>query len=136
MSNKQLLIRDLLKKYDMYGKKVINTDYHLNILNHNVNSVLSRLARENLVEIDPGLSEEELAGLVLDLINKCDVQNQDYDSKLDEEMTRIGIATDKFRAFSNYSAWDDDFSCGTSFTSIYDDYVDSQFESDDIKRTR
>ena len=72
------------------------------------------------------------------MIQKCNVDNPDYDSKLDEEITRIGLKTDAF-AGHNKNKWDngsfedDYFGFGTSISSSYDDYIDSMSGIEDKK---
>ena len=131
MDTKNLIIKNLLKKYGLYSGKISEINYHLNILDYNAEQLVMRLARNGLIVLPQNLSEEVLVKIVLDLILKCDINNPDYDPKIDEEMIRIGMKTDQFYGGHNHNIWangmfhDDGFGFGTEPTSIYDDYIDS-----------
>lgn len=132
MKYKKLIIENLLKKYGLYSEEIKNIDFHMNILKSDAKELVARLSRDGLVSLEIELTEEELAKLILELMLKCDVNNPNYNTKLDEEMTRIGMKTDHFLGGHNKNIWnngffeDDGFGFGTEPTSIYDDYIDSQ----------
>ena len=119
-------VGNLLKKYNLYDERIKNINYHLDIFTLDAEYLVFKvLGIKNL-------TEKELANILLELINKCDMKNPYYDAKIDEEMTRIGIGTDKFYGGHNHNIWnnnnfsDDGFGFGTEPTSLYDDYIDSQ----------
>ena len=79
--------------------------------------------------------EAELAVTIYTLILRCDSNNPEYSSKLDEEMTRFGLKTDKYDNNRPHSKWhhgtlysDSDPGISEMYTDMYDDYQD--FQSD------
>lgn len=122
--NKQK-VRDVLRKNNLYTKQIENIIYHLNISNCSAEELLYSITQK------VGLSSEEIARELYDLIMKCDSNNKDYDYKLDEEMTRFGTRTSVFYGGHCHNKWqtgtfeDDGFGFGTEITSLYDDYIDS-----------
>ena len=93
MSNIQ--VKNLLNKYNLYTKEIQHINYHLNVGWCNASMLVKKVVGlENL-------TEEELVQIVYGLILKCDSTREDYDYKIDEEMTRIGLKTNKFYGKNN-----------------------------------
>lgn len=135
---KKKTVMNLFQKYNKFSKEIGILNFHLNILNCNVDDLLAKLRKDNIVDIPKDISEEELSELIVRVIQKCNVDNPDYDSKLDEEITRIGLKTDVFAGhnknkWNNGSFEDDYFGFGTSISSSYDDYIDSMSGIEDKK---
>lgn len=128
-TKKEITVKDLLKKYKLYTTQIININYHLNVMWCEAQYLVFKVVGLT------GLTEEELAKVLYELILKCDSNNPNYDVKIDEEMTRRGNSTDVFYGGRNHNKWnnglfeDDGFGFGTEVTSIYDDYQDSDFVS-------
>jgi len=127
-------IGDLLRKYGLLSKEIVDINYHMNALHCDV---------KHLKSIVPELFDkngEELALCIKEIFDKCDSSNPEYDAKLDEEMTRMGLKTDVFYPGYNHNKWnngmfeDDGFGFGTEPSSLYDDYIDSM--SDEEHRSR
>ncbi len=94
MTKKIQDVETLLKKYGKWTPEMKMLNYHINIMKYDPKALLDILSRDKVIEIDPNnISEEQLAEVILRLIKKCNAVNPEYDSKLDEEMTRIGMNT-------------------------------------------
>ena len=91
----KLSVENLLKKYNLYTKDIDIINYHLNVMWCEAEHLVFKIT--GLTD----LTEDELAIILYNLILKCDASNKNYDSKIDEEMTRIGnranIYPDGFR---------------------------------------
>lgn len=128
MEKNKIKVIDLLKKYNLYTKKILDINFHLNILNTEANLLVLRIKGIK------DLEEKDLAVIILDMILKCDQTNPEYDQKLDLEMTRFGLKTDKFYGRHHHGPWvnetfeDDYFGFGTSPVKDYDDLVDLENE--------
>lgn len=119
-------IVDLLRKNNKLTKEIKNINFHFNLLTCDLEYFKMKI---------PALrdkSNEEIANFVVEVFNKCDSSKEEYDYKLDEEMTRIGLRTDVFNGRYTHNKWDeelfedDNFGFGQEITSIYDDYIDSE----------
>lgn len=125
---RKIKVSDLLRKYNLNTKQVYNILYHLNIGGCDSDLLVYSILKQS------NLSEEELAKTIYDLILKCDDSTVDYDKNLDEEITRFGTRASAFNGGHCHNKWnngmfeDDGFGFGTEPTSLYDDYVDSNFE--------
>lgn len=129
---KKNTVRELFRKYNKFSKEIDTINFHLNVLNCNVDDLLARLRKDNVIDVPKDIDEEKLSELIVRIIQRCNMDNPDYDSKLDEEMTRIGLKTDAFYGGHNKNKWnngglfeDDYYGFGTSTSSSYDDYIDS-----------
>lgn len=91
MNVKNISVWHLLRRYKLYTDEINNICFHLGVQTYDAYHLAWRIAGVN------DLKEKELAQLIYQLILKCDVDNPDYDPKLDEEMTRIGCRTREFR---------------------------------------
>ena len=125
--DKKITVSNLLNKYDLYTKQVVNVIYHLNIRSCNASEFVYTFTKKS------NLTEEEMAKEIYNLIIRCDENSKSYDSKLDEEITRYGTRSNVFYGGHNKNIWnngmfeDDGFGFGTEPTSIYDDYIDSDY---------
>ncbi len=136
MGKRKIKIRTLLEKNGLYYEGLKVVDYHMNILSKDTATLLARLVKEGLIEIPNDITQKQLAELMLGLIQKCDANNPNYDSKIDEEMTRIGNYTDREQYVNiihtssrnnNGGLYEDDESgYGTDLTSLYEDLRDSR----------
>lgn len=115
---KNIKVRELLKKYNSLTEEMEATDYHMRLLKDKINDLKIKIPelREK--------SEEEIVNYFIDVYQKCDASNPEYDLDLDIEMTRIGLRTDDFWGGHSHSTYCDDFGVGNPTTSLYDDYVD------------
>ena len=114
---KVMPIIKLLEKYNLYTKQILEINYHMSILDKDANYVVMKVLGLS------NLPEKELAELVYGLILKCDAKNNEYDSRIDEEMIRIGLSTNLFYG-KKIKNWTDD---NSQVTSLYDDFQDSDF---------
>ena len=85
-----MTVRELLTKYKMLDDNIKRISFHLGVLNSDPNELVFRILKEK------EMKEPELAVAVFTLILRCDVNNPEYDAKLDEEMVRFCLKTDKF----------------------------------------
>lgn len=121
-------VKDFLRKYNVLSKEISNVDFHMNLLNVDLEELKRRIP-----ELKDKNDQEVLKYISL-IFKKCDSSSPEYDSKLDEEMVRIGLRTDKFYGGHNNNIWnngmfhDDGFGFGTEPISIYDDYIDNEAE--------
>lgn len=94
MTKKIQDVETLLKKYGKWTPEMKMVNYHMGINKYDPKALLDILSRDKVIEIDPNnISEEQLAEVILRLIKKCNASNPEYDSKINEEMTRIGMNT-------------------------------------------
>ena len=121
-------VREFLKQNNVLNEEIKNVDFHMNLLNMNLDDLKSKI---------PELKDKsniEILNYITMIFKKCDSLNPEYDSQLDTDMVRIGLKTDQFYVGHNYNIWnndtftDDGFGLGTEFTSMYDDYIDSENE--------
>ena len=127
-------VKAILNENNMLNETIMKTNYHMNILNADIDILLNKLSREGLVSLKEGMTEEEVAELLVSLIDKCNMENELYDKELDEEMTRIGLGLNEQISTRNTpNKWDnggmfhdDGFGVGSELTSSYEDYMDSQ----------
>ena len=123
----KITVHKLLNKYNLYTKQIGIVIYHLNIKNCNASDLVYTFTKKS------GLTEEEMGKEICNLIIRCDENSKSYDSKLDEEITRYGTRSNVFYGGHNKNIWnngmfeDDGFGFGTEPTSIYDDYIDSDY---------
>lgn len=85
-----MTVRELLTKYKMLDDNIKRISFHLGVLNSDPNELVFRILKEK------EMKEPELAVAVFTLILRCDVNNPEYDAKLDEEMVRFCLKTDRF----------------------------------------
>ena len=139
----KITVKNLLKKYDFLDKEVVVLNNQLGILGHEANYLLLKLSRSGVITLPSNfseISELEVATLILELIKRCDVNNPNYNKTIAEEMIRIGFETSKFYGGHNHNKWntgtfqDDGFGFGTEPLSLYDDYIDSQWEDESSKK--
>ena len=113
-------IRELLKKNRLLTKKIINVDYHMDLLNYDVENFKYKIPQ--LRE----MTEAEVVNYIIDVYSKCDLNNPEYDSKIDEEMTRIALRTNVFYGGHNHNKWetgtfeDDYYGFGNDLMATYD----------------
>ena len=100
-------VRELFKKYKLFNKEISKMNFHLNVLCCNSEKLLKQLSDSGVIIISEEMEEKDVAVFLETLIEKCDMDNPNYDSVLDEEMTRIGMRTDRFYS-NNFSNWNDD----------------------------
>ena len=119
-------IKDLLKKYKALTPEIVRTDYHMSLLNVDTMDLKRRI---------PALAEkkdQELVAYIAAIYRRCDSDNPEYDSKLDEEMVRLALRTDKFNGGRPDGMISDDVRTPAEegvweeITSIYDDVVDAE----------
>lgn len=122
-----MIVRELLVKYKLFNSKIEAIAYHLSILNQPVKYMVERLTSLGYFESGKKYTEEEKAIIICDVINKCDINSDDYNSKLDENIVRICLKTNKFPKRSKSSHMEDDGN-EVSVTSILDDYNDSLYD--------
>ena len=139
---KEIIVKDLLGKYGLLDKNILLLGDSLGVLSKEAEYLLLKLFMCGLIKMPPELSksnELEIAALISELIKKCDADSADFDENLYIEMNRIGFKTDKFYGGHNHNKWntgtfeDDGFGFGTEPLSLYDDYVDSEYESENKK---
>lgn len=112
-------VKDFLRKYNVLSKEISNVDFHMNLLNIDLEELKRRIPELK------DKNDQELLKYVSLIFKKCDSLNPEYDSKLDEEMVRIGLRTDKFYGGHKNGLFEDDgFEFNAELTSIYDDYID------------
>ena len=139
MSNKGNKVKDILKAYGLYNDELARINYHLNIFGCDLKTLITKLSKNGIMVTSKNITEEEMAYIIEDLIRKCDMNNPEYDSKIDEEMTRIGHKTDQFDCSHKCSKWnngmlsDDGYGTGSEIMDIYDSCVDSMNESVKVK---
>ena len=85
-----MTVRELLTKYKMLDDNIKRISFHLGVLSSDPKELVFRILKEK------EMKEPELAVAVFTLILRCDVNNPEYDAKLDEEMVRFCLKTDKF----------------------------------------
>lgn len=125
-------IRELLTKNGVMSKKIENVDFHMNLLMQDI-SVLN-----NLFPDFKKTKKEDILQFVLELFEKCDSDNDKYDAKLDEMITRYTLQTDKFYGSHKTHKWDngdffkdDGFGFGTSpLGDSYDRIIDEENDRD------
>ena len=121
-----MTVKDFLRKYNVLSKEISNVDFHMNLLNVDLEELKLRIPELK------GKNDQEVLKYLSLIFKKCDSSSPEYDSKLDEEMVRIGLRTDKFYGGHNNNIWnngmfhDDGFGFGAEPTSIYDDYTDNE----------
>ena len=113
-------IRELLKKNRLLTKKIINVDYHMDLLNYDVENFKYKIPQLR------GMTEAEVVNYSIDVYSKCDLNNPEYDSKIDEETTRIALRTNVFYGGHNHNKWetgtfeDDYYGFGNDLMATYD----------------
>ena len=124
----ELSVGDLLRKHHLYTKDVDIINYHLNVMWCEAKYLVFKVT--GLTD----LTEDELATVVYSLILKCDANNKDYDSKIDEEMTRIGNRVNIYPSgyikgvSDKYLLKKDDFFVVDEPISEYYDFIDLEDE--------
>ena len=118
-----MIIKDLLRKNNLLTKEISIVNYHMNLLNCDVEELKARIPKLR------DKNDQEIINYIIDIFDKCDQNSANYDSKIDEEMTRIGMKTDVFYGRHCNSKWnrdtDDYYGFGNEITSEYDNYIDS-----------
>ena len=89
-------VKQLFDKYGLYQEEIGRINYHFNVLSCNVDELLTKLVKDDFINDTSDLPEEVVANVLLQIIKRCDQRNPEYSPKLDEEMTRIGLKTDRF----------------------------------------
>lgn len=144
----RISIYNLLKKYNLFDRKIANINYYVNIAGRDAVTVIFLLAKLGFTDVDvEQITEKDLANLIYNLILKCDGSNPEYNKDLYVEMTRLGFRTNQFdyRNKENDLYCDDEFIPGAASDDIYgpfvsgarpgdlhDDYVDSMPGEDSL----
>ena len=119
---------ELYKKNKRKNREIIDVDYHMNLLYQDLDYLKNSIPELN------GMSEEETLDYFDSIYRKCNSSNPEYDSKLDENMIRIGLRTNEFYSYhdnlSNGAFADS--GVGDTPSSLYDDFIDAQ--NDDLLR--
>lgn len=126
-------VDNLLKKYNLLDDSIKRIDYHMGVLSEDADDLVLKILNQKEVP------EAELAVTIYTLILRCDSNNPEYSSILDEEMTRFGLKTDKFDT-KPHSKWhygtlysDSDPGVSEMYTDMYDDYQDFQSDVEHYK---
>ena len=93
------------------------------------------MVKDEIIDIPGNLPENQLADVILRLINKCDANNPEYDPKLDEEMVRIGLSTDRGR-FINGPFINGDSNHGGTFYDYGEENSGESYNKHEKGRTR
>ena len=91
-------VKTVLSQNNMDDRDLYRIDYHMDILNSNAEDLINRLTSKGIIPENEDLSEPEMAKLLASLIKKCDIVSENYDRKLDEEMTKFGLKMDEERS--------------------------------------
>lgn len=128
---KEVNVKKLLKKYDLYDKSIASIDYHMNVLDSDAVNLIARLEKDGYISDIDSKDMESIAKTLCSLIKSCDASKPNYNSKLDEEMIRYGLQTDTIHAKKNRNElYSDD---GGELTSIYDKNIDIMNDNINIK---
>ncbi len=84
-------VKTILSQNNIDDKDLVRIDYHMNILSSNAENLIKKLTSEGIISDVEEMSELEIAKLLANLIKKCDISSENYDRKLDEEMTKFGL---------------------------------------------
>ncbi len=130
-----MLVENLLKKYKLLDNNIKRIDYHMSTLRSDANALVRRVLDLN------DLEEPELATTIYTLILRCDYNNPAYNAKLDEEMTRFGMETDKYDNNRPQRIWyranmidDSDYGTTEMYTDMVDDQIDFQNDVEHFRR--
>lgn len=124
-NDKKLSVKELLQKYKLDDKDIYRINYHMSILSYDAKLLIFKILGINDME------EQEMANKIYEMILKCDATNPEYEQKLDEEMTRLGMKANQYygghsHSVRNYGLFEDDgFGFGRTPGDIYDTYIDS-----------
>ena len=88
-------VKTVLSQNNMDDRDLYRIDYHMDILNSNAEDLINKLTSKGIIPEKEDLSEPEMAKLLASLIKKCDIVSENYDRKLDEEMTKFGLKMDE-----------------------------------------
>ena len=91
-------VKTVLSQNNMDDRDLYRIDYHMDILNSSAEDLINKLTSKGIIPEKEDLSESEMAKLLASLIKKCDIVSENYDRKLDEEMTKFGLKTDEERS--------------------------------------
>lgn len=122
-------VERLLKKYNLLDDNIKRIAYHTGTLRCDSSELVRKILNIN------DLKGPELATTIYTLILRCDYYNPAYNKKLDEEMTRFGMQTDKYDNNRPTRIWhranmidDSDYGTNKMYTDMIDDQID--FQSD------
>lgn len=82
-------VYELLKSFNLCDSNFNKVNYRTGIYNANPEYLVYRITGEY------NLTKDKLVQRIYEIICKCDLNNQNYDSNLCEEVTRICLETDK-----------------------------------------
>ena len=121
---------DLLRDKKLLTEDIKMVNYHMNLLKCTIEDLSMKVPELK------GKNEDEIAAYVVNAFSKCDERNPEYDFKLDQEMTRIGLKTDDFYSDEWCPKLDREEKYGSSQTAtqLYDDYVDAVAEIDHMRK--
>ena len=123
-----MTVRELLTKYKMLDDNIKRISFHLGVLSSDPKELVFRILKER------DMKDAELAVAVFTLILRCDINNPEYDAKLDEEMIRFCMKTDKIPSSNKHNSPGNDlYEMNEMLTDIIDDQVDFQNDVDYYK---
>lgn len=117
------MVRNFLKSRNLLTKEMVDIDYHMGLLNCKLDYFKQRVPELR------GKNDDEVAKFLVEAYDKCNYSSPNYDAKFDEEMTRIGLQTDRFYGGAHNTG----LTIGDNespYGDMYDDYVD---EMNDIR---
>lgn len=126
--NKQITVKELLKKENLLTGELENICWHTNILYTEVSKVMKEFTEKEYCD-------SITASVLIELIKRSDPKSPTYSAKIDEKLTRLGLATDKFPGSRKCGIWTEQFYLDGENSSVdmYDSYVDSISEGVSLK---
>ena len=84
-------LKDLFEKYNLLDERINRANYHMGIFNADLYEFLIYLSSNNIFEVNGQMHEDELAKQLYSMLIKCDELSENYNEKLDKELTYYGL---------------------------------------------